>query len=103
MFHLWFCLILLDVKKNIYPCQCQCQYKNTLRKTIAQAKKLYYSNQFARHVGNGQKTWQTIDSALLRKPLKSTPDAISIDSKLCTNKKEIANDLIIICNYLCQQ
>ena len=44
------------------------RYKNTLRKTIAQAKKLYYSNQFARHVGNGQKTWQTIDSALHRKP-----------------------------------
>ena len=29
------------------------RYKNTLRETIAQAKKLYYSNQFARHVGNG--------------------------------------------------
>ena len=66
------------------------QYKNTLRKTIAQAKKLYYSNQFTRHVGNGHKTWHTIDSALHRKPLKSTPDAISIhvDSKLCTNKKK---------------
>ena len=58
-----------------------------MRKTIAQAKKLYYSNQFARHVGNGQKTWQTIDSALHRKPPKSTPE-----SKLCTNKKEIANE-----------
>ena len=63
-----------------------------MRKTIAQAKKLYYSNQFARHVGNGQKTWQTINSALHRKPPKSTTDSISIDSKLCTNKKEIANE-----------
>ena len=26
MFHLWFCLILLDVKINLYQCQCQCQY-----------------------------------------------------------------------------
>ena len=26
MFHLWFCLILLDVKINLY--QCQCQYFN---------------------------------------------------------------------------
>ena len=25
MFHLWFCLILLDVKINLYRCQCQCQ------------------------------------------------------------------------------
>ena len=24
MFHLWFCLILLDVKINLYQCQCQC-------------------------------------------------------------------------------
>ena len=32
------------------------QYKNTLRKTITQAKKKYFSNQFTRHVGNGQKT-----------------------------------------------
>ena len=68
------------------------QYKNTLRKTITQAKKNYFSNQFTRHVGNGQKTWQTIDNALNRKPPKSTPDTIFIDSKLCTNKKKyIAN------------
>ena len=63
-----------------------------MRKTIAQTKKLYYSNQFARHVGNGQKTWQTIDSALHRKPPKSTPELISIISKLCTNKKKTANE-----------
>ena len=24
MFHLWFCPILLDVKINLYQCQCQC-------------------------------------------------------------------------------
>ena len=58
------------------------QYKNTLHKIIAQAKKIYFSNQFTRHVGNGQKTWQTIDNALNRKPPKPTPDTISIDLKL---------------------
>ena len=63
-----------------------------MRKTITQAKKIYFSNQFTRHVGNGQKTWQTIDNALSRKPPKSTPDTISIDSKLCTNKKDKANE-----------
>ena len=48
-----------------------------------------------RHVCNGQKTWQTIDNALNGKPPKSTPacpDTISVDSKLCTNKKDIANE-----------
>ena len=63
-----------------------------MRKTITQAKNIYFCNQFTRHVGNGQKTWQTIDNALNRKPPKSTPDTISIDSKLCTNKKDIANE-----------
>ena len=39
-----------------------------------------------------KKTWQTIDSALHRKPPKSNSELISINSKLCTNKKEIANE-----------
>ena len=31
------------------------QYKNTLRKTIKEAKKKYFSNQFGRYEGNGKK------------------------------------------------
>ena len=31
------------------------QYKNTLRKTITEAKKRYFSNQFGRYEGNGKK------------------------------------------------
>ena len=65
-------------------------------KLLLRPKKNYFSNQFTRHVGNGQKTWQTIDNALNRKPSKSTPDTISTDSKLCTNKKDIANEFNII-------
>ena len=38
------------------------QYKNTLRKTITEAKKRYFSNQFGRYEGNGKKTWKTIDN-----------------------------------------
>ena len=63
-----------------------------MHETITQAKQLYVSNQFTRHVGDGQKTWQTIDNALNKKPPKSTPDTISIDSKLCTNKIKISNE-----------
>ena len=51
---------------------------------------------FARH-RQWPENWQTIDSALHRKPLKSTPSSISIDLKPCTsnsfsNKNEIANE-----------
>ena len=68
------------------------QYKNTLRKTIKEAKKKYFSNQFGRYEGNGKKTWQTIDNALHRKSRKTIPDAISVNTKLNTNKQEIANE-----------
>ena len=68
------------------------QYKNMLRKTITEAKKRYFSNQFGRYEGNGKKTWKTIDNALHRKSLKAIPDAISVNTKLSTNKQEISNE-----------
>ena len=68
------------------------QHKNTLRKTIKEAKKKYFSNQFGRYEGNGKKTWQTIDNALHRKSRKTIPDAISVNTRLNTNKQEIANE-----------
>ena len=40
----------------------------------------------------GKKTWKTIDNALYRKPRKAIPDAISVNTKLSTNKQEIANE-----------
>ena len=63
-----------------------------MRKTITEAKKRYFSNQFGRYEGNGKKTWKTIDNALHRKSLKAIPDAISVNTKLSTNKQEIANE-----------
>ena len=68
------------------------QYKNTLRKTITEAKKRYFSNRFGRYEGNGKKTWKTIDNALHRKSRKAIADAISVNTKLSTNKQGIANE-----------
>ena len=68
------------------------QYKNTLRKTITEAKKRYCFNQFGRHEGNGKKTWKTIDNALHRKSRKAIPGAISVKTKLSTNIQEVANE-----------
>ena len=39
-----------------------------------------------------KKTWQTIDNALHRQSHKTIPDAISVNTKLNTNKQEIANE-----------
>ena len=65
------------------------QYKITLRKTITQVKKRYFSNQLRRYEVNGKKTWKTIDNALHRKSRKAIPDAISVNTKLSTNKQEL--------------
>ena len=66
-------------------------YKNTLRRLINQAKKLYFSGQFIKQRGNGRKTWQTIDNALHRKPHKSSPDGVLINGDMCNDKKNMAN------------
>ena len=79
------------------------RYKNTLRKTITQVKKYIFSNQFTKHVGNGQKTWQTIDNALNRKSPKSTHDTISINSKLFTNKKRNSKRNLTVISQLSGQ
>ena len=38
------------------------------------------------------KTWKTIDDALHRKSRKAIPDAISVNTKLSTNKQENADE-----------
>ena len=76
----------MKLKKNEFNA-----YKNTLRRLINQAKKLYFSSQFIKQRGNGRKTWQTIDNALHRKSNKTSPNAILIDGDICTNKENMVN------------
>ena len=78
--------LLFDTKKQEFNA-----YKNTLRRLINQAKYKYYSKQFDKNKRNGKKTWHTIDQALHKKTPKSTPDAIIIDNKLSTDRKEMAD------------
>ena len=42
-------------------------------------------------MGNGRKTWQTIDHALHRKSNRISMNAILIDGDICTNKENMAN------------
>ena len=66
-------------------------YKNTLRRLINQAEKLYFSGQFIKQRGNGRNTWQNIDNALHRKPHKSSPNGVLINGDMCSDKKNMAN------------
>ena len=52
MFHLWFCLILLDVKINLYQYQCQCMLHYF-------AYCIYYEGNFCGEVTYGEMSvWQ---------------------------------------------
>ena len=55
---------------------------------INQTKSIYFSTQFEKNRGDGNKIWQTIDNALHRKNPTSTPDAIVIDSALSTMQQK---------------
>ena len=68
------------------------RFKNTLRRTINHAKKLYFHTQFEKHEGNGTKTWRTVDNARNRKARRTTPDLITIDNHLCTSKPKITDE-----------
>ena len=88
--------LLFDTKKQEFNA-----YKNTLRRLINQAKNKYYSKQFDKNRRNGKKTWHTIDQALHRKIPKSTPDAIIIDNKLSTDRKEMADSFNTYFSTVC--
>ena len=88
--------LLFDTKKQEFNA-----YKNTLRRLINQAKNKYYSKQFDKNKRNGKKTWHTIDQALHRKIPKSTPDAIIIDNKLSTDRKEMADSFNTYFSTVC--
>ena len=88
--------LLFDTKKQEFNA-----YKNTLRRLISQAKNKYYSKQFDKNRRNGKKTWHIIDQALHRKIQKSTPDAIIIDNKLSTDRKEMADSFNTYFSTVC--
>ena len=88
--------LLFDTKKQAFNA-----YKSLLRRLINQAKNKYYSKQFDKNRRNGKKTWHTIDQALHRKIPKSTPDAIIIDNKLSTDRKDIADFFNIYFSTVC--
>ena len=69
MFHLWFCLILLDVKINLY----QCQYNNLYRKILHVSPRSSASKMF---VDNNIPNFE----ALLRKELFSFTSRLSVST-----------------------
>ena len=80
--------------KNLMP------IKNTLRRLINQAKKLYFSSQFIEQRGNGRKTWQTIDNALHKKSNRPISQTVFMLSIAINRANRVCATVIIKHNYM---
>ena len=77
-------------------------YKNTLRRLINRAKKLYFLGQLIKQRGKSRKTWQTLDNALHKKSHKSLPDGVLIIVGMCNDKKNMSNAINEYFDTICR-
>ena len=69
-------------------------YKNIIRRSIKEAKRLYYQNTFNRYSNDLRKTWQTINQALNKKSkTASFPSEFELENgTVVKDQKAIANE-----------
>ena len=67
-------------------------YYNTLRRSIKEAKRLYYTRTFAIYKNDIKQTWTIIKDTLHRKTKCELPNQFFIGNRAVTNPDEIANE-----------
>ena len=67
-------------------------YKTTLGKTITAAKKLYYTNLFARHQNDLKKTWAIISETLHKNKRSLIPEIMLINNVDFSDKQTIVDE-----------
>ena len=67
-------------------------YYNTLRRSIKEAKRLYYARTFAIYKNDIKQTWTIIKDTLHRKTKCELPNQFFIGNRAVTNPDEIANE-----------
>ena len=67
-------------------------YYNTLRRSIGEAKRLYYTRTFAIYKNNIKQTWTIIKDTLQRKSKCEIPNQFFIGNRMLTDSDEIANE-----------
>ena len=65
--------------------------RNTVTRTIRNAKSNYYRNKLEQYAGNCRKTWSVINSILNRQKTKKLSDKFLINNRMITNPTDIAN------------
>ena len=67
-------------------------YRETLRRSINEAKKMYYQKVFGLYRNDMKKTWLTIKETLQRNQKHDLPVEFLMDNRRLTNPDEIANE-----------
>ena len=67
-------------------------YYNTLRRSIRETKRLYYTRTFAIYKNNIKQTWTIIKDTLQRKLKCKIPNKFFIDNRMLTDSDKIANE-----------
>ena len=70
------------------------KYRNTLNKTITNAKRVYYKEIFNLYKHDMKKTWGVISETLNRKVKNSVPETMTINGQDCSNKEIIVEEYI---------
>ena len=70
-------------------------YHNALRRSIKEAKRLYYTRTFAMYKYNIKQTWTVIRDTLQRKTKCEIPNKFTIDNRTITDRGEIVNEFNI--------
>ena len=70
--------------------------KNLLKSSLRNAEILYYSNQFNLHRNDLGKSWKILKTIISTNSKASINTTFTINDKLVTDSKEIANGLTII-------
>ena len=68
------------------------KYRNTLNKTITNAKRVYYKEIFNLYKHDMKKTWGVISETLNRKVKNSVPETMTINGQDCSNKEIIVEE-----------
>jgi hypothetical protein len=66
-------------------------YKNILRRSIVEAKSIFYNNTFLKYKNDMKHTWDTIRQSFNNTAKSDYPDEFLVNGKLIGNTVEIAN------------
>ena len=69
------------------------RYRNTLNKTITNAKRVYYKAIFNLYKHDMKKTWGVISETLNRNVKNSVPETMTINGQDCSNREIIVENL----------